>query len=355
MGKDAHLCIHAPGGMQSRRRALQKPGSRIASAAVACCFLWMSGCGISKHDDWHSRVLRAHALVGRIWDVKAGRQLDHEMLSRQLAETPFVLLGEKHDNADHHLLQARILDDLAAAGRRPAVTFEMLSVDIEPVLTELFSGEPVSPEDFRRAVRWDDSGWPSWALYEPVVAVALRARLPIVAGDLDPALVETIQRAGATALSPRLQTFLALQAPLPADQHKALVDDIVEAHCGRAPERLLERMVDVQRARDAQLARAMLDAAHRTDGQGAVLIAGIEHVRADRAVPAYLARWAPDAAVASVAFLEILPEYTDPAEHLVSLYGEPPPFDYVWFTPRVDDTDPCERFEDQLRRLDDTR
>ncbi len=29
----------------------------------------------------------------------------------------------------------------------------------------------------------------------------------------------------------------------------------------------------------------------------------------------------------------------------------PFPFDYVWFTPRVDDLDPCEKFEKQLEGL----
>jgi len=27
------------------------------------------------------------------------------------------------------------------------------------------------------------------------------------------------------------------------------------------------------------------------------------------------------------------------------------PFDFVWFTPRVDDDDPCEVFAEQLRRI----
>lgn len=310
---------------------------------------------MSAREERSPSVFRDHPLVGLIWDVKAGRQLDGEALRRRLAEATFVLLGEKHDNAEHHRLQARVLNDMVAAGRRPGVALEMVSVDLEPALAELFSAEAPSPDEFRRAVRWDDSGWPPWALYEPVVVVALRARLPIVAGDLDPAWIEKIQDTGAAGLPAELRAHLALEAPLAPEQHEALVHDIVEAHCGHAPESLLELMVEVQRARDAQLARATVDAGRRTDGEGAVLIAGAEHVRTDRAAPAHLARWAPDAAVASVAFLEVLPEYTNPAEDLAARYGTPPPFDYVLFTPRVDDADSCERFEKQLRRLKDER
>ena len=31
--------------------------------------------------------------------------------------------------------------------------------------------------------------------------------------------------------------------------------------------------------------------------------------------------------------------------------GETLPFDYVWFTPRVDIRDACERFEEQLKKM----
>jgi len=27
------------------------------------------------------------------------------------------------------------------------------------------------------------------------------------------------------------------------------------------------------------------------------------------------------------------------------------PFDYVWFTPRVDESDPCEKFREQLEKM----
>jgi uncharacterized iron-regulated protein len=76
-----------------------------------------------------------------------------------------------------------------------------------------------------------------------------------------------------------------------------------------------------------------------------VLIAGNGHVRTDRGVPWYLARIRPTARTVSVALLEVREGLDAAAADL--------PFDYVWFTPRVDDRDPCADAEERLRQLDD--
>jgi uncharacterized iron-regulated protein len=89
--------------------------------------------------------------------------------------------------------------------------------------------------------------------------------------------------------------------------------------------------VVVQRARDAHMAAAMREA----PGDGAVLIAGVGHVRHDVGVP----RMLPDGETVSVAFIEVRADMTAPPALDV---------DYVWLTPRVDDRDPCERFRKEL-------
>jgi hypothetical protein len=115
-----------------------------------------------------------------------------------------------------------------------------------------------------------------------------------------------------------------------------------------APEAMVDAMINVQRVRDAALADALLGAA---SADGAVLIAGAGHVRRDRGAPIYLSRRAPEQIVLALSFAEVTngPAQTgDPAER-ASQRG--PGFDLVWFTPRVDDEDPCERFQHELEKL----
>lgn len=320
-------------------------------AVFAVLFALFVSCTLERSEGWLSPLGKSHPLTGRIWDVEAARLLDSSALIDHLADRSFVLLGEKHDNADHHRLQARIVDGLVRAGRRPAVALEMLSVDLEPVLTSTLARPSVSPDELREAVSWDESGWPEWKLYAPIFEAALGAHLPVVAADASRSSVDSLHHGGLAGLDPALVADLGLERPLSLGQRRAMEDQIRAAHCGHAPGHLLGRMVDVQLMRDAHMARQLVDASGVSGTDGAVLVAGVDHVRRDWGVPVHLSRWTPEADVASVGFVEIVEGENGAAETLARRYGAEVPLDYVWFTPRVDDIDPCEKFREHLHQL----
>ena len=107
-------------------------------------------------------------------------------------------------------------------------------------------------------------------------------------------------------------------------------------------------MVDIQWARDARMAASLARGGQR---DGAVLIAGAGHARRDHGVPAHLARQAPGAGVASVAFLEVDPAAARAGDYAPRFASDALPFDYVWFTPKIDDVDPCEKFKKPLETI----
>jgi hypothetical protein len=67
-------------------------------------------------------------------------------------------------------------------------------------------------------------------------------------------------------------------------------------------------------------------------------------VRTDRGVPLYLRARAPDARIAALAPLEVQDAWAEPVQYGAAYDGGPLPFDWVWFTPRVDRGDPCDRW-----------
>jgi uncharacterized iron-regulated protein len=72
-----------------------------------------------------------------------------------------------------------------------------------------------------------------------------------------------------------------------------------------------------------------------------VLIAGTGHARKDRGVPGDLARLG-EKSVVTLAFAEVEHGEVDPAHYGTFWHVPTPPFDFVWFTPRATDDDPCE-------------
>jgi uncharacterized iron-regulated protein len=303
-----------------------------------CAHLGPKGPTAPPPGGWKTSLRRDHPLVGRIWSVAEKRFVTPEELLSALAAARLVLLGEKHDNPDAHALQTWALSALLERGRKPAVVFEHLRRDAQPVL-DAFAGKPASSTpELGVALHWKDSGWPAWDMFEPIFAVALDRRLPVVAGDLSKADLDRLRKQNLTGLeeSDRLRLGLDVQ-PTPA-QRDQLIADLKESHCGQGNDAMFARMVGIQWGRDAQLASSLTEAGTRADG--AVFIGGSGHARLDRGAPVHLARLAPEESLRAVSFLEVVSGANAP-EAYVAMEGGQMPFDYLYFTPRLDEDDPC--------------
>jgi len=317
------------------------PARRARVAFAVVVVLLIAGCTKGSKIEWESPVEKTHPLVGRIWDVKAGSFIPEDTLVTRLVASKFVLLGERHDNPDHHALQAKLMRAMVAAGRRPALGFEMLATDDAPAVVRYLARSPKDAAGLGDAVNWSRSGWPEWRFYQPIAQAALDANVPIVATNLSKAGTEAVRRNGLPGLGPTLTTQLRLSEPTP-ETRLAMTRELRESHCGQMPDNTIDRMVDIQWARDARIAASLARGGQR---DGGVLIAGAGHVRRDRGVPLHLALQAPGATIASVAFVEVDAAGTKPGDYAARFGVETLPFDYVWFTPKVDDADPCEKLK----------
>jgi uncharacterized iron-regulated protein len=184
-------------------------------------------------------------------------------------------------------------------------------------------------------------------MYEPIAETALRAKLPVIATNLPLATARKMSRDG-SALEPSVRQDLGLDRPLTDAMYAAMAEDIRNAHCGYLPEQSIKPMVDVQRARDAQIAQRLIEGA---TADGAILIAGAGHARNDYGIPVHLAAKAPGKQVISIAFVEMDDQKQDLQKYLGANKSDRPAFDYLWFTTRPDNQDPCEKFKLQLQKF----
>ncbi len=304
----------------------------------------LSACSVNS---WQSNYGRNHPLTGRIWEVASGKFIDRHNLMMRLARAEFVLLGEKHDNPDHHRLQAEVLRGLIAVGRRPAVGFEMFSLDDAGAIANHLARAPGDAAGLGPALNWQKSGWPDWAMYQPIAEAALAAKLAIFATNLPLATARKMSRDG-LALEPSVRRDLGLDRPLSDVMFATMAADIRNSHCGYGSAESVQTMVQVQRARDAQMAQSLIAAA---TADGAVLVAGAGHVRSDYGIPIYLTAKAPGQQVVSIAFVEVDQLEPEPHKYLLANPAGRAPFDYLWFTARVDDKDGCEKFKAQFEKF----
>ena len=295
---------------------------------LACLALLLAGCaavppGTLRDTD--------HPLAGRLWDVGAQSFVDEAELLRRAASAEALLLGETHDNPEHHRLQLRVLQARLAAGARPALLMEQFDSDQQAALDEARrAGKDLAP-----LMR----GW-DWSLYQPLLALADTARLALVAANLPRAATRPVVREGYTTLAAGEVRRLALEQVWDEARQAYMARLIEASHCGMVTPTTRDGLVRAQRLRDATLA----DAALGQLDAGVVFILGRGHARRDVGVPLYLAARRPASRVLSVGFVEVGAGKTAPAQYETERVGTTAPYDIIWFTPRAERPDPCLAF-----------
>lgn len=284
-----------------------------------------------------------HPLAGKVWSGATGKWLSPQGALDAILGAGIVVLGETHDNPDHHALQAWVVRELAAAGRRPLVALEMVDTDHQA----LIDGNIGDPAGLGAALDWEKRGWPDWALYRPIIEAALAARGEIKAANLPQDLTRRIAKGEQGA---DVDGRFGLDLPLSPADDKALSAEIREGHCNLLPEKAVPPMVRVQRARDAAMAEVMADQASRPEAGPAVLIAGAVHARTDRGVPARLHSMVPGIPMLTIGFIEVETARTKPAAYAEAFGSKALPFDLVWFTGRATRDDQCALMEKHMKK-----
>lgn len=240
---------------------------------------------------------------------------------QRILSADVVIVGEVHDNRQHHLQQAELIRRIKPAG----IVWEMLTpqqgAKITPELAE-------NPTELAQILDWQNSGWPDFSLYEPVFTAWPSARM--AGANVPRSRAREVLASGVAAVFGDNAREYGLADPLPPDEHSRREILQMQAHCDALPAELLPGMIDIQRLRDAVLARTVARLWDETGGP-VVVITGNGHARADWGVPVYLARVRPDLSVFVLG----------QNEEGSALEGD---FDLVLDAPPAEREDPCAAF-----------
>ncbi len=301
---------------------------------------------------WRAEYMQDHALVGKIWSTKSNEFIGPDELVAALGQANYILLGEKHDNPDHHSIQAWLVGNLLDNHRKLAVAFEMFAMDKKQILETFLASGSNDAADIAELTDWKNSGWPDWKHYLPIAQHAMDAGVPILATNMTRAQAMAMVRHNETFLDKQTISTMGLDRAFPEAMTASQTMDLVRSHCSMMPENMVEPMLRAQTTKDAMMAHVMIGAADTEGLDGAILITGGGHARNDWGVPWYLdQRRSVNASVISLVMLEV-----DEGAISVGDYGHDwdninPPFDYLWFTPRIELGDPCDKYAEQLKNM----
>jgi len=358
----------------------QRVRSAFLSLIAALLVMYLTACALAPKESspvvpssempsfaWQSTLQTDRPLVGKIWWQKEGRFVSPSELLAELVQHEVVLLGEKHDNPDHHSIEAWLIQRLAESGELKSIYFEMLDMKQQAVLTEL-NARPVTPElslvELKAQLKWPDKGW-SWEDYGALIKQSFALELNVKPANVSREVVAGFYK------DPQWVENLA---PKGEAITLGLYHQIDVSHCLMLTEAQVYRMIAAQAFRDKNMAD-QLNSGHHSR----LLVAGNFHIRRDFGVPNYAANsseWV-NIALMEVAdsddpgdynlrshklrspkplapkllenqpFESVSPEVLGAGRDQV-IHGLDPeaglvlkPFDFIWFTPRWTDRDYC--------------
>jgi uncharacterized iron-regulated protein len=204
-----------------------------------------------------------------------------------------VLLGEEHDNEDHHRWQLQVLAALYGQRQDLVIGLEMFPRRIQPVLDRWVQGR-LSTKEFLTQSEWDSVWGQPIALYMPLFDFARINRIPMLALNIDQRLSRAISEKGWDAVPVSEREGLSRAAP-PSPAYRDFLFETYRQHPvkgGTSPRRPAKSDPEFKNFVDAQLAwdRAMAEALAQRLGVGAdrpllVGIIGSGHLRFGYGVP----------------------------------------------------------------------
>jgi uncharacterized iron-regulated protein len=241
---------------------LSRRNTMTLLGAASACFALASPLAFAATRQWSSTHFAKSPLVGNIYDRSglSGQTLDD--LKDRAAASRHVMLGEIHPNPDHHRLQAEFLVPHGRQGPQTCRGFRNghTGPAAHPGQAD---GQPARrPGQIAQRLNWKDSGWPDFAMYQPLFEIGLKNNLRLQAGNLEKSTVRRLGGRIGSRLSDTERARLGLDKPLPEAAGKDMLEVIRTAHCNMLPDTVLPFMRDIQRARDHVMSAAMLDTQH---------------------------------------------------------------------------------------------
>jgi uncharacterized iron-regulated protein len=154
-------------------------------------------------------------------DARTGEGVSRAKLFADLIQRPVVLLGETHDNREHHRWQLHTLAALHSRSAKLVIGFEMFPRNMQSVLNQWVNGD-LTAKAFLKAVNWRKVWGIDPELYMPLFHFARMHRIPMVALNVDRGLISRVGTEGWDSVPEDEREGLSDPAPASSSYQRVL-------------------------------------------------------------------------------------------------------------------------------------
>jgi uncharacterized iron-regulated protein len=254
-------------------------------------------CAVALAQTVDKAVPRAGCLAPSAWHTLAAgkpRIAPAADIVADMAKREVVLLGEQHDDPDHHYWQLQTLAALHAMRPAMVIGFESFPRRVQPVLDAWIAGE-LTAKQFLERVEWEKVWNFPPELYLPLFEFARVNRIPMVAINVERALTKAVSDKGWDALTEAQKEGVSRPAPASSSYENTLFE--VFTHHAQLPGRTAAKasrddpafrnFLESQLTWDRAMAEALASRARGAEGARPLVVGimGGGHVRHGHGVP----------------------------------------------------------------------
>lgn len=239
--------------------------------------------------------------VGEVLLLDKGQKSNVAKLIKSQSKQRIVLLGEHHDNMEHHRWQLQMMTGLHSLNENIVLGFEMFPRQVQPVLDKWVAGE-LTEKEFLKQTNWSEYWSFDEQLYMPMFHFARMNQIPVYALNVDRNLIREVGRKGWKDVDSALKEGLSDPAPSSEGYRQMLASVFMQHgqdHGGGEddPEALVEkamampafsRFVESQQVWDRAMAEAIAGAAKAHPKAQMIAVLGSGHMMYRFGVPEQL-------------------------------------------------------------------
>lgn len=259
---------------------------RLMHLFVLMAFLSLSACSTTAITD-----------SLRVYDLEHEHLLTDAKALRRLQDARIVLVGEHHNNVDHHLAQLKVIQALHRAGKKVAVGMEMFRRDSQQALDQWTSGRM---EEQKFVDIFNDNWTFGWKLYRPILTYARDHHIPVVGLNVSRKITLQVAYHGFQSLTPEQKKgFLEGVVCDVTQEYRDFVQSAYGAHAHGGM--TFEQFCEAQLVWDSVMALNVIDYLKKNDDRIMIVVAGSGHAH-KIGIPSQLAKRS------TLPYIVVLPE-----------------------------------------------
>ena len=171
--------------------------------------------------------LRRAALPFKILRSDGGQEVAPDLFFDDLASAAGICLGETHPDPHHHWAQLRMFEEVVTRrnASKMALGMEMFQRPFQGVLNDYGAGR-IDEAAMLSRTDWANRWGYDFALYRPLLALAVKREIPILGLNISKELKDKIKRRGVDGLTEKDQAKVP-EVDVDDADHKAWFEDLM--------------------------------------------------------------------------------------------------------------------------------